>query len=151
MRITRSWSTAQCLRAETAGRAQRQTALYLWTRCAQKPLVTPTAEVHYELEVRQYGGLEAESVVVPASKIIHDRMNCHCPIRCSVGADSFMVLPQVRLRIIEDQNSFANHAHPGGMLWRRSISQDTAERLKTHWNENSAGNNAGKIAALETV
>jgi len=29
-----------------------------------------------------------------------------------------------------------------------SISQDTAERLKTYWNENFAGDNAGKIAAL---
>ena len=51
-------------------------ALYLLDPLRVKPLVTPTAEVYYELKSDNMAGLEAENVVVPASEIIHDRMNC---------------------------------------------------------------------------
>lgn len=150
------WITSKLINGNAYALKQRDgrgvvTALYLLDPLRVKPLVTPTAEVYYELKSDNMAGLEAENVVVPASEIIHDRMNCLFHPLLGVGPIfACGAAASQGLRIIEDQNSFfANHAHPGGMLLAPgAISQDTAERLKTYWNENFAGDNAGKIAAL---
>ena len=50
--------------------------LYVLDPDRVKPLVAPDGAVYYELKSDNLAGLTSDVVVVPASEIIHDRMNC---------------------------------------------------------------------------
>jgi len=127
------------------------TSLYLLDPCRVKPLVAPSGEVFYELQKDNLAGLEDESIVVPASEIIHDRMNClYHPL---VGLSPIFACGLVATQglAIQDNSAlfFQGMSRPGGILTAPgSISDATAQRIKAYWEENFSGANYGRTAVL---
>ncbi|MDX0765758.1 phage portal protein [Sinorhizobium medicae] len=114
------------------------------------PLVSESGAVFYQLSADNLAGIE-QNVTVPASEIIHDRYNCffHPLIGLSpIFAGGLAAIQG--LAIQKDSTTFfQNGAQPGGILTAAgAISDETAERLKEHWDTNFAGDNSGKVAVL---
>jgi len=114
------------------------------------PLVSDDGQVFYQLNVDNMVGLE-QGITVPAREIIHDRFNClfHplvgiSPIyACGLAATQGLAIQNNTTRL------FQNGARPGGILTAPGkIGDDTAKRLKEHWENNYTGENAGKLAVL---
>lgn len=125
--------------------------LYILDPSRVQVLVTDFGDVYYQLNQDVLNGQVITSVTVPASEIIHDRMNClfHPLIGVSPLFAGGLAASQ-GLKIENDSTTFfANGANPGGVLTAPgSISKDVAERLKSHWESNYTGENAGKVAVL---
>lgn len=125
-------------------------ALYVLDPLRVQPLVAPDGSVYYQLQNDELNTLE-EAVVVPASEIIHDRMNClfHPLVgvpplyACGLAANHGQ-------RMQKDSSSFfANGARPSGILTAPGeIADETAQRLKDHWELNYTGKNAGRVAVV---
>lgn len=150
------WITSKLIRGNTYALKQRDnrgivTHLYLLDPCRVQVLVAPDGSIYYQLQPDNLTGVDEQGITVPASEIIHDRMNClfHplvgvSPIfACGAAAN-------IGLKIQNDSsNFFANGANPGGILMvPGSIPQDKADELKAKWNTNYGGDNAGKVAIL---
>jgi HK97 family phage portal protein len=109
-----------------------------------------TGEVFYRLNTDNLAGVEAQ-VTVPASEIIHDRFNClyHPLVGMSPIAACGLTATQ-GLKIQSNSASFfENSSMPPGILTAPgAIANETAERLKAHWEENYTGDNAKKVAVL---
>lgn len=119
------------------------------TRC--RPLVAPDGSVYYELKTDNLSRLKDEVIVVPASEIIHDVG--HPLFHPLVGVSPLYACGTAALQGIRIQNNssqfFANGSKPGGVLTAPGpISQETASRVKTYWDENFTGDNMGKVAVL---
>lgn len=125
------------------------TSLYVLDPSRVQVLVSPDGSVFYQLQQDDLTKSVAETV--PASEIIHDRMNClfHPLVGVSPLYASGLAASQ-GLKIQNDSSKFfANGANPSGILSAPgAISDDTAQRLKTHWQENYSGDNAGRVAVL---
>jgi HK97 family phage portal protein len=116
-----------------------------------RPLVAPDGSVMYELRKDFLSGLYDETVTVPASEIIHDRMNAFFHPLCGISPLFAAGLPAMQgLRIQKFSDKFfGNAARPSGVLTAPGqINQATADRLKSHWEQNYAGDNAGRVAVL---
>jgi HK97 family phage portal protein len=126
-------------------------ALYILDPTRVKVLVSPDGAVFYELMRDNLAGLENDSVTVPASEIIHDRMNClyHPLVGTSpIYANGLAAMQAIRIQSNSAQ-FFGNGSNPGGILTAPGhISDDTAVRLKEHWDANYTGANVGKVAVL---
>lgn len=132
-------------------------ALYVLDPLLVTPLVTQTGpdgiggDVYYRLQRDDLSGIPEEGLVVPASEIIHDRMNClfHPLVGLSPIFAAGLSATQ-GLKIIEQSAKFfSNASRPGGLLIAPdNIDQADADRLKKYWEENYTGDNAGKIAVL---
>ncbi|MEH2508688.1 HK97 family phage portal protein [Nitrobacteraceae bacterium AZCC 1564] len=119
-----------------------------WTRV--KPLVADDGSVFYQLDADNISGIES-SVIVPAREIIHDRMNClfHPLIGVSPIYANAMAATQGLNIQTNSIRLFENNSSPGGILTAPGeISDATAERLKTDWEENFSGKNFGRVAVL---
>lgn len=125
--------------------------LYLLDPTKVEPLVAPDGAVFYRLRADDLNGLKDDENVVPASEIIHDRMNClfHplvgvSPLyACGVAAGQGLAIQQ------QSSTFFGNGARPSGVLTAPgAISQDAAERIQAAWATKFSGNNAGKVAVL---
>jgi HK97 family phage portal protein len=126
-------------------------ALYLLDPTRVRVLVAPDGSVYYEVPADNLTGITEDSVSIPASEIIHDRMNClwHPLVGVSpIFASGSAAL--IGLNIEKNSSAFfGNGSNPGGILTAPgSIKQETADRLKAHWEENYGGENAGKVAVL---
>lgn len=117
------------------------------------PLISESGEVFYQLYTDNLNLLpEAEGqLVVPASEIIHDR--CIAPFHPLIGLPPLAAanLPTLKnLRILRSSAEFfGNNAQPSGILSAPGqIADATADRLKTYWNDNFTGSNAGKVAVV---
>ncbi|MEQ8959505.1 MAG: phage portal protein, partial [Coleofasciculus sp. C2-GNP5-27] len=106
--------------------------------------------VFYRLDSESLVGLN-DQVIVPASEIIHDRMNpiYHplvgvSPLYAAAGSVT------QGLRIQENAvHFFANHSRPGGVLTAPGALEDeTIAQLKEQWEANYSGHNSGKVAIL---
>jgi HK97 family phage portal protein len=115
-------------------------------------LVSDSGDVYYQLRRDNLGGLnQTTDVTVPATEIMHDR---HTPLfhplvgvspiyACGMSATLGNAITNT------SAGFFKNKATPGGLLSAPGrISDDTAARLKKHWEESYKGDNAGKIAVL---
>jgi HK97 family phage portal protein len=114
------------------------------------PMVADDGSVFYQLQSDNLSGLR-QAVLVPASEIIHDRYNCLWHPLVGVSPLFAAQLPAWQgLKIQESSTTFfANKSMPGGILTAPGhIQDDTADRLKTHWDTNYTGDNAGKVAVL---
>lgn len=115
------------------------------------PLVAPDGSVFYQLGYDNLSGLQKGSIVVPASEIIHDRMNClfHPLVGTSPMFASGMAAEQ-GLAIQRDSRAFfRNASNPGGVLTGPAkISPELAQRMKDKWDREYSGDNAGKVAVL---
>ncbi|SMQ61945.1 phage portal protein, HK97 family [Devosia lucknowensis] len=114
-----------------------------------RPLISESGEVFYELQVDDLATVH-KTITVPASEIIHDRVNCIHPL---VGISPLVAaaLPVLQSRKIMDNSVsfFANSARPGGVLTAvGSVADSTVEQLRSYWVENYSGHNSGKVAVL---
>ncbi len=115
------------------------------------PLVAQDGSVFYQLKRDDISGLPTEVVTVPASEIIHDRINClFHPL---IGLSPLYACSTVVAQGLAIQNNssslFGNKAIPGGILTTpNTMSDETAQRLTAYWNANFTGSNAGKTALL---
>jgi len=150
------WITSKLTRGNTyvlKSRDQRGVvnALYILDPTRVTPLVSPDGSIFYQLGLDNLAGLQVDNVAVPASEIIHDRMNClfHPLVGISpLFAAGLAALMGMRIQ----RNSatfFANGAKPSGILTAPgTIPEAKAKELADYWNANFTGNNAGKIAVM---
>lgn len=126
------------------------TDLYVLNPDRVKPLVAENGEVFYELSTDHLSGL-TDQVTVPAREIIHDRFNClfHPLVGLSpIFANGIAAMQGLAIQTASTK-LFQNGARPGGILTAPgSISDETAQRLKQHWDNNYSGANAGKVAVI---
>lgn len=150
------WLSSKLIRGNTYVLKQRDerrvvVALYILDPSRVTPLISPDGAIYYELSKDDLSNQEQSRVTVPASEIIHDRMNCiFHPL---VGTSPIFACGLAASQGLHIQNNstqfFSNNSRPGGILTAPgSISQDTADRLKTYWNDNYTGANSGKVAVL---
>lgn len=150
------WITSKLIRGNTYALKQRDnrgvvTALYLLDPNRVQVLVSESGDVYYQLGQDNLSGVDETSLTVPASEIIHDRMNClFHPLVGTSPLFAAGVVANLGLKIESSSSSFfGNKGQPGGLLIAPgAISDATAERLATYFNANFTGTNAGKIAAV---
>ncbi len=127
-------------------------ALYVLNPWRTRVLVAPDGSVWYDLLRDDLTGItEEDRVRVPASEIIHDRYKPIYHPLCGISPIMSCALSG-SLGLAIAQNSarfFSNSSRPGGILSAPDrINDDTAARLKAHWEANYTGENAGRIAVL---
>lgn len=126
-------------------------AMYVLDPSLVTPLTATDGSVYYELKRDDLSGLTKERVVVPASEIIHDRMNClFHPL---VGLSPIFACARATTQGIAIQGNSTKLMNtgsiPGGVLTAPgAISDATAARLKAYWETEFAGNNVGRVAVL---
>lgn len=126
-------------------------SLYVLDPSRVQPLVSESGDVFYELRRDNIANVQRDTILVPASEIIHDRWNTlyHPLVGLSpVYACGVNALTALRI----ERNSaklFENGARPAGILTAPgAIKDETATRLKAYFEDNFTGTNAGKIAVL---
>ena len=127
------------------------TGLYVLDPSRVRPMVADDGAVWYELQSDNLVRIQQDTVVVPASEIIHDRFNClFHPL---VGLSPIYACGLAATQGLNIQNNsanfFGNASRPGGLLIAPGrIDPENAARLKEYWNSNFTGDNSGKIAVL---
>jgi HK97 family phage portal protein len=125
--------------------------LYVLDPARVRPLVAPNGDVFYELNSDDISHLPTDIRAAPASEIIHDRMEClfHPLVGISPIFACGLAATQ-GLKILNNSvKFFENMARPSGILTAPGqISDETALRLKEHWEKNYRADNIGKIAVL---
>lgn len=114
------------------------------------PLIASDGSIWYEVPADELTNV-AEPLRIPASEIIHDRMNPFYHQLVGVSPLYAAALSVVQGREIQKNsaNFFSNHARPGGILTAPgAVSDETVEQLRAYWETNYTGNNAGKVAVL---
>jgi len=150
-----SWIICQMLYGNTYVLKRRDErgfvdALYILDPNRVMPLVSTDGSVYYQLHADNLANMQ-EGIVVPASEIIHDRMyTLHHPL---VGVSPIYAcgIAAVQGLAIQDNSAkfFQNMSRPSGVLTAPgAISDVTATRLKTLWEENYSGNNIGRVGVL---
>lgn len=149
------WQTSKLTNGNAYGLKRRDargvvTEIYLLDPCRVLPLITPDGSVYYQLSNDDLNRV-GDGVTVPASEIIHDRMNCM--FHPLVGVSPLYACALAACQSLKMQNDsstfFENGARPGGILTAPgAISDETAARLKAHWDANYSGNNSGKVAVV---
>lgn len=113
-------------------------------------LVSDSGSVFYRLSSDNLARV-GEDITVPAREIIHDRWNClfHPLVGISPLWANALAATQSQ-KISENAASFfANQSRPGGILTAPgSISDETAARLKSAFEQGYSGENAGRIAVV---
>ncbi|HZH10553.1 MAG TPA: phage portal protein [Microvirga sp.] len=155
MQFIESWVLSKLQRGNTVALKQRDgrgvvKALYVLDWTLVTPLVADDGSVFYDLKTDHLAGLPA-SVTVPAREVIHDRFNCF--FHPLIGLSPIFAGGLAATQGLAIQNDstlfFQNGAQPGGILTAPgAISDETAKRLKEHWDTNFAGKNSGKVAVL---
>lgn len=150
-----SWVLSKLQRGNTYVLKERDnrgvvTRLYVLDPTHVTPLISDDGSVFYELHSDILAGIN-EPVRVPSREIIHDRFNCfYHPL---VGLSPIYANGLAAMNGLAIQNQatkfFQNGSSPGGVLTAPgAISDETAARLKDHWEANYTGANVGKIAVL---
>jgi HK97 family phage portal protein len=112
-------------------------------------LVSDSGDIYYKLRQDNLSG--TTDVTIPSSEIIHDR---HTPIfHPLVGVSPIYACGMSATLGNSITNAsaafFKNKSTPSGLLSAPGrINDDTATRLKEHWQREYSGTNAGKIAVL---
>jgi len=127
-------------------------AMYILDPCRVTPLVASdgSGAIFYQLASDNLSGIN-ETVTVPASEIIHDRLHTlwHPLIGVSPIYACAVAAAQGTAIQANSEKFFTNMSRPSGILTAPgAISPDTALRLKEKWEENFTGGNVGKVAVL---
>jgi HK97 family phage portal protein len=127
------------------------TALYILDPQLVTPLVATNGEVYYQLQGDDLSQVPQGLPAVPASEIIHDRMVCLFHPLVGVSPIYACGLAATQgLKILQNSAKFfQNMSRPSGILTAPThIDDDTAKRLKDHWEQNFSGDRIGKVAVL---
>lgn len=125
-------------------------AMYVLDPALVNVLVAPGAAVFYRVQADNLSTV-GEAAVIPASEIIHDRMNTiYHPL---IGMSPLVAASLSGALGVELQKQaatfFKNGARPSGFLTApNAINKETAERLKQQWETRYTGDNIGKVAVL---
>lgn len=130
--------------------------LYILDPCRVMPLVSESGDVFYQLNYTAPENLlpqwyDNTQIVIPASEIIHDRMNTFHHQLIGVPPVCAANWPAVKnLKILKDSTTFfSNGASPGGILTAPAgMNEKDADAVKAYWNTNFTGDNAGKVAVI---
>lgn len=121
-----------------------------------QPMVSESGDIYYQINYPEATNLlplsyPAEQLTIPASEIIHDRLNCFHHQLIGVSPLCAAHWPAVKnLRILKSSSEFfANSAQPGGILTAPAgMTERDAQAIKDHWATNYSGQNAGKVAVI---
>jgi len=126
------------------------TALYILDAQRVTPMVAQSGDVYYQLNADHLAGLPS-AMTVPASEIVHDRMNClwHPLVGISpIYACGMSATMGNRIQA-NSTKFFDNMSRPSGVLTAPAkISDEVAGRLKRDWEENFSGAKVGRVAVL---
>ena len=114
------------------------------------PLISDSGDVFYRIGIDRLAG-QMESIILPASEIIHDRENCL--YHQLVGISRIQAANNAAVQGTEIQkygsSFFHNMGRPSGILTAPGkIEEADAKKIQAAWNENYSGNNIGKTAVL---
>jgi HK97 family phage portal protein len=126
-------------------------AMYILDPSKCKPLVAPNGDVYYEVKKDNLSGIEQDVVIVPASEIIHDRMEALYHPLCGISPLSAAGAAAAHGLTIQENSArfFRNDSTPGGILTAPgAIDQATAERIKVAWETNMQGENRARVAVM---
>ena len=129
--------------------------LYILDSCRVQPMVSDGGEVYYQLYTDPLNtlpeGYPASGLIVPASEIIHDRCMClHHPL-IGIPPLAAAYWPALKnMKILRSATEFfANNAQPGGILTAPAgMTDDDAKAVKTYWETEFTGSNAGRVAII---
>lgn len=154
------WMTSKFIHGNTYVLKQRNdrggvgrgnvTALYVLDPCRVRVVVTPDGGVYYSLSVDTLSQV-AESVIVPASEIIHDVMVPLYHPLCGVSPLSACGLAAMQgLRMQQHATDLSqNGVRPSGILsMPDEIDDEQARDAQKRWEEQFTGNNTGRVAVL---
>lgn len=125
--------------------------LYVLDGQRVKPLVAPDGAVYYSLCDDVLAGLQSSVPAIPASEIMHDVMYALFHPLCGISPLFACSLPAAMGLKMQDNAArfFANQSQPGGIITApEAIDDDTAKRIKDHWEAGYTGVNAGRVAVL---
>jgi len=114
-------------------------------------LVGTSGDVFYEIAGTELLGLDDTTLSVPAREVIHDKMVALFNPLCGVSPIYACGMAGTMGNTIQQNslNFFSNMSRPSGMLSAPGeISDTTATRLKTYWEDNYSGGNLGRLAVL---
>ena len=155
-RFVESWITSKLLAGNTYVLKERDerdvvVAGYILDPYTTKPMIAPDGSIWYSLATSKLAGVGSDEVLVPASEIFHDINVALWHPLCGVSPLSACGLAALQgIKIQENSTKFfMNGSRPGGVLTApANIPDDTAKRIKEHWDNNYTGANAGKVAVL---
>jgi len=150
-----SWVLSKLQRGNTYVLKRRDAAnvvreLYVLDPNRVKVMVADDGSVFYDLSTDNLTTVP-QQVMVPASEIIHDRFNCFFHPLAGLSPIFAGGLAATQGLAIQNNSTkfFQNNSQPGGILTAPgAIHDETASRLKAHWEENYTGANFGKVAVL---
>lgn len=132
------------------------TALYVLDPCRVEPLVSESGRVFYRLSYGTANNLlpasfDGTQVTVPASEIIHDRINpfhhqlLGVPPLCAAA-----MATGKNIRILRNSSTFfENNASPGGLITvPAGMSNEDADKITAFFNDNFTGAKSGRIGAI---
>ena len=125
-------------------------ALHILDAQRVTPLVTTDGSVYYQLAADHLAGLSGQ-ITVPASEVIHDRINCLWHPMVGVSPIYACGMSATTGNRIQSNSAalFQNMSRPSGMLTAPgTIDDETAARLKANWEENFSGSKIGRMAVL---
>ena len=131
--------------------SNRVVRLYVLDPCRVTPLISDDGSVFYQLSQDNLAGVPEASVTVPASEIIHDRMNClYHPLVGISPLYAAAIAAGIGIKIQRNVASFfGNSSTPSGILIAPgNISPENAKNIKDSWDAGYSGVNAGKVAVL---
>lgn len=129
---------------------------YVLDPCSVLPMVSDSGDVYYQLNYSMAQNLlpenyPGEQLIIPASEIFHDRLNCFHHQLIGVPPLCAAHWPAVKnLKILRDATRFfSNGANPGGILTAPAgMSDEDAQAVKDYWNTNFQDENSGKVAVI---
>lgn len=129
-------------------------ALYVLDPWRVTPLVSPDGSVFYRLntdDLSQVPKTDQGGVTVPASEIIHDRMNPLFHPLVGISPLYAAGIPAILGLKIETNSArfFENGAMPGSILTvPATIQKEDALAMKSDWETQFGGQNAGRVAVI---
>lgn len=150
------WMLSKLLRGNTFALKDRDDRgmvkqLYVLDSSRVQVLCAPDGSLFYQLSADMFAGIEHD-ITVPARDIIHDIM---VPLFSPyIGVSPIFAAGMAAMQGLKIQQQsallFANGSNPGGVLTSpHAISNEAAERIKTHWESNYSGAaNVGRVAVL---
>jgi HK97 family phage portal protein len=149
-----SWLFSLLLTGNTYVFKERQkgitVALYVLSPNRVKPLVAQDGSVYYDLAADNLSDLQ-ENIIVPASEIMHDRINCLWHPLVGLSPIYANGVAAMQALAIQDNSAkfFQNMSRPGGVMTAPgAISDESAERVKATFHANFSGANLGNLLVL---
>ncbi len=151
-----SWMFSKLIHSNTYVLKQRDqrgvvSAMYVLDPSRVTVLVAPDGSVFYQLGKDDLSQQPQDSVTVPMSEIIHDKMTALYHPLVGMGPMNAAGKPASHGLKIQDNASmfFGNGSNPGGILTiEQMITEEQATRLRQQWQANYGGNNYGQVAVL---